>query len=815
MKFKSHFFKLAMLAFIIGFAGLNIKAQNTTNNTARVQVIHNSADITAQTVDIWLDDVLLLDDFKFRTSSPFIDAPAGQEFTISVKGPDSQNSDNPIWSNKYTLAEGQTYILIANGIVTPEGYDPVIPFDIYVYAMGRELANNAAQTDVLVFHGSTDAPTVDIVETGVGAGTIVDNLMYGNYAGYLELPTSDYVLDIRDQSGQQSVVKYTAPLQSLGLDGSAIVTVASGFLDASKNNNGESFGLWVSLPSGGQLVELPLYQPTAKVQFIHNSIDVAASEVDIWIDGELLLDNFQFHTASPFVEVAAEQEFTVSIKAADSQSPFNPLWTATYSLEDKKNYILIASGLLNQSGYNPFVPFDVYAYDMGREQAMQTGNTDILVFHGSTDAPTVDIYETTSDAAILVDDISYGDFEGYLELPTSDYILELRDQSGESTVASYSAPLESLNLHGSAMVTLASGFFSPENNTNGQSFGLWVALPTGGELIELPAYNPEMAFARVQVIHNSADLAAQTVDVWLDDVLLLDNFMFRTASPFIDAPANQQFTISVAGMDSQSAEDAIWSKEYTLNQDETYVLIANGIVSPEGYNPSQPFDIYVYTMGREQANMMGNTDVLVFHGSTDAPTVDIVETGLGAGTIVDDLMYGEYAGYLELPTNDYRLAIKDETGSVTVAEYDVPLASLGLDDYALSVVASGFLNPAENNNGDSFGLWVALPEGGNLVELSIITSVEEEAFIEEESVITYPNPATDFLNISYSAQTESNVNIDLYSLAGTVVKQINPDRTAASSQNATIDVSDLSTGMYFVRIQSGNSIVTKKIQITN
>ena len=31
---------------------------------------------------------------------------------------------------------------------------------------------------LLIHHGSTDAPTVDVVETGVGAGTIVDNASY-------------------------------------------------------------------------------------------------------------------------------------------------------------------------------------------------------------------------------------------------------------------------------------------------------------------------------------------------------------------------------------------------------------------------------------------------------------------------------------------------------------------------------------------------------------------------------------------------------------------------------------------------------------
>ena len=58
----------------------------------------------------------------------------------------------------------------------------------------------------------------------------------------------------------------------------------------------------------------------------------------------------------------------------------------------------------------------------------------------------------------------------------------------------------------------------------------------------------------------------------------------------------------------------------------------------------------VNAMGQEMAKTAGNVEFAILHGSTDAPTVDVIETGAGAGTIVDDLMYGDYAGYLELPT---------------------------------------------------------------------------------------------------------------------------------------------------------------------
>lgn len=196
--------------------------------------------------------------------------------------------------------------------------------------------------------------------------------------------------------------------------------------------------------------------------------------------------------------------------------------------------------------------------------------------------------------------------------------------------------------------------------------------------------------ARVQVIHNSADAAAAEVDVYLDDVLAVDNFAFRTATPFIDFPADVEVVIGIAPPNSSSASDAIATFPVTLMDGETYVVVADGIVSLTGYDPAPPFGLEVYPMGREAATTGTNTDVLVHHGSTDAPTVDVAEVGVGAGTIVDDLAYTDFQGYLELPTNDYTLEIQDASGTTAVAQFSAPLSTLGLDGAALVVVASGF-----------------------------------------------------------------------------------------------------------------------------
>ncbi len=784
---------------------------------ARIQVIHNAADEAAETVDVWLNGGLLLDNFMFRTATPFVDVPTGINLNIAIQGPNSTSAENPVWSNDYVLEDGKTYVLVANGIVSPAGYSPATPFDIWVYDMGREEAMMQNNTDVLVFHGSTDAPIVDVVETGVGAGTIIDDLAYGDFAGYLALPTDDYILEIRDAAGESTVVSYNAPLASLGLEGAALVTVASGFLNPANNSNGSAFGLWVALPSGGDLVALPVHedeaQDVARVQVIHNSADAAAASVDVWLNDVLLLDNFAFRTASPFVDAPAGVEFTVAIKGPDSMDPSNPIWSQNYTLEAGKTYVLVANGIVSGTGYTPATPFDIYVYDMGREEAMMQGNTDLLVFHGSTDAPTVDVTEIGKGAGTIIDNLTYGEFTGYLELPTEDYILSITDESGINTVVSYAAPLSTLGLDGASLVTVASGFLNPANNSNGEAFGLWAALPSGGELVQLPEF--VAGSARVQVIHNSADLAAETVDVWLNDDLLLDDFMFRTASPFVDAPSGINLRINIKGPDSMDPNDPIWSNDYVLEDGKTYVLIANGIVSGSGYDPIKPFDIHVYDMGREEAMMSGNTDVLVFHGSTDAPTVDVVETGVGAGTIIDDFMYGDYAGYLELPTTDYVLEIRDETGTSTVASYAAPLATLGLEGAALTVVASGFLAPQNNSNGEGFGLWVSLPSGGELIPLPQSTTGFDELTINSDAVSVFPNPANQFVNVQYSLQSSSQVTINVMDVLGNVVQETSVSAPSDLVQNHILRLENLENGLYFVTINAGGSQVVKKIQVVN
>jgi hypothetical protein len=778
----------------------------TFAQTAKVQVIHNCADAAAAQVDVYINGTLptQLDNLGFRKATPFLDLPSGVNINVGIAPAGSSSVNDTLTSFDFTLMDGGNYVIVASGIVIPAGYNPAPAFNLEVFPMGRLIASNSANTDVLVMHGSTDAPTVD-VKVPLGP-TLINNISYPSFStDYLELPTADYNLQVRNAAGTDVVAEYQAPLSTLSLQGQALVVLASGFLNPANNNGGAGFGLWAALAAGGDLIALPsVTATTTRVQVIHNCADAAASTVDVWLnDGPLpLIDNFNFRTASPFIDAPAGVDFDIVIQPASSVDTTNALARFTYNLSASSKYILVANGTVSATGYNPVQPFNLDVFNAAQEASGNPLNTNVLVYHGATDAPTVDV---VAGASTLVDDISYAEFDAsYLQLPTADYTISVTDASGANTVASYGAPLATLNLQGASLVAVASGFLNPANNSSGPAFGIWVALPAGGNLIQLPLVNTDSA--RVQVIHNCADAAAATVDIWFNDSLLINNFNFRTSSPFVNMPSNVDFDITVQPSTSVDTTNGLARFTYNLAGGETYVLVANGTVSSTGYNPVQPFDLDVFTGAEEASGNPANTNILVYHGATDAPTVDIVA---GASTLVDDISYAEFdTDYLQLPTTDYVISVTDASGANIVASYSAPLASLNLQGFSLVALASGFLNPANNSSGPNFGIWVSLPAGGNLIPLPVVTSIENTT--SNASLNVYPNPASDKLMIANLYNDEKTV-VNIYNNIGALV--LTQQIQANSSSVNTIEIENLSNGLYTVEVIGNQTQSTTKLSV--
>ena len=775
------------------FIGGNAVAQNT----AQVQIIHNSPDGALSQVDIYDGDGnSLVSGLSFQDATGFTSINfSGSSFDLGIAPAGSPVGDT-VGFTLNNLNDGGQYVVVANGILPANSgsYNDFKPLGLDVKTMARQSANNSGNVDVLVHHGSPGAGAVDVAETEQGLGTFLTNVPYGAFSSYQELPAQDYQLEILPAGTNNVVGRFDAPLA--GQDGNAVTVFASGFLNPSANNNGPGFGLYAALPDGTVLELTQLKDP--KVQIVHNVADPAADTVDVYVNGNLQFEDFTFRDATPFVTLPANQEINVGI-APPNTSVDDTLKNFNLNLSANTNYIAVANGIVSESGFNPDQPFELSIFPTARTAANSSGNTDVLIHHGSTDAPSVDIVETQqTNNQTIVTGLAYPGFSSYTPLTTLNYTLEVQQNGNE--VARFKADLQDLNLTDSAIMVFASGFLNPSDNQNGPAFGLYAVLPSGN-VVELP----QIRDPKVQIVHNVADPAADTVDVYVNGNLQFEDFSFRQATPFVTLPANQTVNVGIAPANT-SVGDTLENFSLNLSTNTNYIAVANGIVSQSGFDPNRAFELSIYSGARTAANTSGNTDVLVHHGSTDAPNVDIVETKqTNNQEIAGGLAYGNFQGYVPLTTLNYTLEVKQSSNENKVASFDANLENLNLMDSAIMVFASGFLEPSDNSDGPGLGLYAATPSG-TVVELSKSTGlVDAQNQIELQ---TYPNPTNDEVRIRFGENKIDQARIDLLNMKGQLVNQ----KVTPTKGDVRLNMNGLTNGTYIIRVAAnGKTLATQRI----
>jgi len=735
--------------------------------TTRMQVIHNSP---SGTVDVYANGFILLDDFEFRTATPFINVPADVEVDIAVAPSNSVSVADAIATfDNIVFNSGQTYVVTADGIVG----DADFPFTLHVNDMAREAAATAGNVEFSVLHGSPGAPNVDVDAFAVG--NLISDLAYGNYTDdYLSVAPRNYFLNVRAAGDPNIVATFQADLSGLA-DGAATV-FASGLL-----GDDPAFGLFAALPDG-TVVEFPAAQ-TTRVQIIHNS---PSPTVDIYTNGLLLVDDFAFRTATPFVNVPADVEIDVAVAPETSTSAADAI--ATFDnivFNSGQTYVVVANGIVGDADF----PFGLAVNAMARETGMMMDQVDFNVFHGSPGAPNVDVDERL--LGNLITDLAYGAFtDDYLSVPEGVYTLDVRATGDPNIVASFEADLN--GLAGGAATVFASGLLGDE-----PAFGLFAAL-ADGTVVEFPVVEN----ARVQVVHNAAN---PTVDVYANGVLLIDNFTYRDATAFDYLPAGELIDLAIAPENSTSAADAIAVfPGIILDNGESYYVVATGLVG----DTETPFDLAIYPGAREAAASGSGVDLQLYHGSTDAPEVDVVVRD--GDILFDNVAYGEFADdYVNVPAASYDLDItpaEDNNTAAAAARADVST----LDGGAALVLASGFLS----GEMPGFAIFVALPNGETLV-LDELTSTGEVARIVNQLDIM-PNPviAGTTSRVEYALTEALNVNVVISDFQGKTISAENLGQLPAGEFTYQLDATNLPQGIYNFSFVTPEGTITKRFVVT-
>jgi len=94
---------------------------------------------------------------------------------------------------------------------------------------------------------------------------------------------------------------------------------------------------------------------------------------------------------------------------------------------------------------------------------------------------------------------------------------------------------------------------------------------------------------------------------------------------------------------------------------------------------------------------------------------------------------------------------------------------------------------------------------------AIITGIPVSSENETLLVNVYPNPVKDQLSIDFKLESESDVIIEICNVSGKRIKAISGQSIASGSQHFELKMQDLPPGIYFLRLQAGNEVVTKKV----
>jgi hypothetical protein len=94
----------------------------------------------------------------------------------------------------------------------------------------------------------------------------------------------------------------------------------------------------------------------------------------------------------------------------------------------------------------------------------------------------------------------------------------------------------------------------------------------------------------------------------------------------------------------------------------------------------------------------------------------------------------------------------------------------------------------------------------------LVSSVEEKVVLDNNDVVLFPNPAANNISITIHSNENSKGQVSIFDISGKVVSTQNINLEAGKnvmSQNTT----ELTSGIYFVKVNCNNAFVTKKLVI--
>ncbi|MCA1800360.1 MAG: DUF4397 domain-containing protein, partial [Actinobacteria bacterium] len=246
---------------------------------------------------------------------------------------------------------------------------------------------------------------------------------------------------------------------------------------------------------------------------------------------------------------------------------------------------------------------------------------------------------------------------------------------------------------------------------------------------------------QVQIIHNSPDPAVASVDIYVDGTLTLEEVDFRDATSFIELPSNTAIDIGLTPTGQPLSSGVTFQNNFF--DPGNYYVVASGVLDPSGFqaNPSGidiDLELFVISGAEMSAPDEDTFSFRIHHGTTDAPAVDI--SARDVMPLAENVVYGTTtADYTSVPAASYTIDVAPAGGEV-IASFEADANALG--GQSALVLASGFLTPENDQDGEPFGALLVLADGSTALLPGVSTSIDEFSNVPQEFALeqNYPNP---------------------------------------------------------------------------
>jgi hypothetical protein len=744
---------------------------------AYVQVIHNSPDPAAASVDIYVgaasnDAAAIIAGaptfagVAFRAATGFTALPAG-DYRVVITAP---GGDTALLDQEVTLTEGLVAQAIASGVADPSAF-PANPdgrdtgLTLLINADARQSAADPGAVNVTAIHGAPDAPTVSV---RAGEATLFGPFAYGDISDVVSAAPGAVVLDV--VAGETIAARFAVDLSPLA--GAAVTVLASGLLSPDQGPEGTpAFGLLAVAADGTSFLLSPIVDiATARSLPLGSSVTVEGTVSRARGAFSYLQDETAGlairQTSSPWQAAVVDGTITegTRVRVTGLTSEFRGL--VQINQVSATNNQLASFEILGQGEAPEAVPVTL-------AELTASGET-----YESRLVRVTDLEVTTEDESFrpaftyaVTDPSIMGTFD--LRIPNA----------ADTEVDGTEVPEGLFTFEG------VIGQFTPTAQGPADQGYQLLAIEAGD--IQPQAAMP---VALVQVIHNAPDPAFAEVDVYLNGALGLEGFAFRAATPFLEVPLAA--TVGIAPAGSESAEDAVFTATYELEEGGVYQLIASGL-NEEG---DRAFAVLVNAEARTTGTgEEGTVDVNFVHGTPDAPAVVVGATNIGLPLMLFEASYGEIEPYRTISAQDYLLNV---AGGAVGAEFAVDLTALA--GGAATALASGLLDPSAvgGGEGQAFGLLLVLPDGQTaFVEPRGVSSEpggQPVAFAVEGN---FPNPFNATTTLRYSLPSEAEVRVAVYDLLGRQVLATTAVTVGAGADHAlALEANGLAAGTYLWRL---------------